>query len=511
MLVANNLLVVLDFYKRLINDKNTDMSQEVRNLEPKVIWKNFADLNAIPRGSKKEKKAEIFLKEFGEKLGLETFVDKVGNVIIKKPATAGMEDRKTVVLQSHYDMVHQKNSDTDFNFDTNGIKMIVDGDWVTADGTTLGADNGIGVASIMALLESTDIPHPALEALFTSDEETGMTGAFGLEGGLLDGEILLNLDTEDDDELTVGCAGGIDTTSKRDYDLEDVPENSVAYSITVRGLKGGHSGMDINLGRANANKVMNRLMFEGYTNFGMRVHSIDGGSLRNAIPRESFAVVTIDEVSKEAFETEIAITIANIKSEFAIAEPTMDIVVEKTDLPANVMELGVQEGIIKAIYACFNGMYRMSDTIDGLVETSSNLSRIIVKDGKFEAQALQRSSIEVGKMDVAFTVRSAFELAGCEVEHTGSYPGWQPNMESSILKEMKGLYSEMFNEDVKVLACHAGLECGILGTNYPGVDMISFGPTINNPHSPDERVNIESVSKFWGYLLETLKRTPKKA
>ena len=487
------------------------MSQEVRNLEPKAIWVNFADLNAIPRGSKKEKAAEIFLKEFGEKLGLETVVDKVGNVIVKKPATSGMEDRKTVVLQSHYDMVHQKNSDTVFDFDTEGIKMLIDGDFVTADGTTLGADNGIGVASIMALLESTDISHPALEALFTSDEETGMTGAFGLEGGMLDGEILLNLDTEDDDELTVGCAGGIDTTSKREYKLEDVPENSVAYSITVRGLKGGHSGMDINLGRANANKVMNRLMFEGYTNFGLRVSSIDGGSLRNAIPRESFAVVTVDGISKEAFETETAIMIENIKKEFAAKEPTMDVVLEEVELPSNVMEIGVQEGVIRAIYSCFNGMYRMSDSIDGLVETSSNLSRVILKDGKFETQALQRSSIETGKMDVAFTIRTAFELAGCDVEHAGSYPGWQPNMESSILKEMKGLYSEMFNEEVKVLACHAGLECGILGTNYPDVEMISFGPTINNPHSPDEQVNIESVSKYWGYLLETLNRTPKKA
>jgi dipeptidase D len=486
------------------------MSQEVRNLEPKAIWVNFADLNAIPRGSKKEKKAEIFLKEFGEKLGLDTIVDKVGNVIIKKPSTKGMENRKTVILQSHYDMVHQKNSDTDFDFDTEGIKMLIEGDWVTADGTTLGADNGIGVASIMAILESTDIVHPAIEALFTSDEETGMTGAFGLEGGMLDGEILLNLDTEDDDELTVGCAGGIDTTSKREYKLEEVPENSVAYNITVRGLKGGHSGMDINLGRANANKVMNRLMYGGFTNFGLRISSIDGGSLRNAIPRESFATVTVDELSKEAFEAETSIMIDNIKKEFVVTEPNMDIVVEETELPANVMEIGVQEGILRAIYSCFNGMYRMSDGIEGLVETSSNLSRIILKDGNFESQALQRSSVETGKMDVAYSIRASFELAGCDVEHAGSYPGWNPNMGSSILNEMKGLYEEMFKEEVKVLACHAGLECGILGTNYPEVDMISFGPTINNPHSPDERVNVESVSKYWGYLLETLNRTPSK-
>ena len=486
------------------------MSQEVRNLEPKAIWNNFEDLNAIPRGSKKEKKAEIFLKEFGEKLGLETFVDKVGNVIVKKAATAGMEDRKTVILQSHYDMVHQKNADTDFDFDNDGIKSYIDGDWVTADGTTLGADNGMGVASIMVLLESTDIPHPAIEALFTSDEETGMTGAFGLEGGLLDGDILLNLDTEDDDELTVGCAGGVDTTAKREFKLEEVPENSVAYNIKVSGLKGGHSGMDINLGRANANKVMNRLMFGGFTNFGLRISEVNGGSLRNAIPRESFATVTVDNISKEAFETETAIMVENIKNEFAAKELTMDITIEETELPENVMEIGVQEGLIRAIYSCFNGMYRMSDGIEGLVETSSNLSRIILKNGSFESQALQRSSVETGKMDVAYSIRAAFELAGCDVEHAGSYPGWQPNMKSSILASMKGLYKEMYQEDVKVMACHAGLECGILGTNYPDVDMISFGPTINNPHSPDEQVNIVSVQKYWNFLLATLRDTPKK-
>lgn len=486
------------------------MSQTVRELEPKALWNNFEDLNAIPRGSKKEEKAGQFLKEFGEKLGFETFMDKVGNVIVKKPATKGMEGRKTVILQSHYDMVHQKNSDTDFNFDTDGIKSYIDGDWVTAEGTTLGADNGIGIASIMTLLASTDVPHPALEALFTSDEETGMTGAFGLEGGLLDGEILLNLDTEDDDEITVGCAGGVDTTARREYKLEEVPENSTAYNITVRGLKGGHSGMDINTGRANANKVMNRLMFGAFTNFGLRVSQVDGGSLRNAIPRESFATVTVDNISKEAFLEETAISIENIKREFAVTEPNMEVVIEECELPANVMEIGVQEGIIRAIYSCFNGMYRMSDEIEGLVETSSNLSRVIIKEGSIETQALQRSSVESGKMDVAHSIRATFELAGCDVEHAGSYPGWKPNMQSPILATMTNLYKNMFEEDVKVLACHAGLECGILGTNYPDVDMISFGPTINNPHSPDEKVSISSVQKYWPFLLQILADTPVK-
>lgn len=486
------------------------MSKEVRNLEPKKVWNNFEDLNAVPRGSKKEKKAEIFLKEFGEKLGLETVVDKVGNVIIKKPATKGMEDRKTVILQSHYDMVHQKNSDTDFNFDTDGIKSFIDGEFVTADGTTLGADNGIGVASIMTLIESNDIEHPALEALLTSDEETGMTGAFGLEGGMLDGQILLNLDTEDDDELTVGCAGGIDTTATRTYNEEDTPENVVAYTISVTGLKGGHSGMDIHLGRANANKVMNRLMLGSFTNFGLRIVDIKGGSLRNAIPRESFATVVVDKISKEAFLEESAIMVENIQKEHSATDTGLTVTIKECDVPKKVMEIGVQEGIIKSIQACFNGVFRMSNEIDGLVETSSSLAIITAKHGDFEAAALQRSSVETGKADVAYTIGSAFELSGCNVEYSGSYPGWNPDMQSPILGAMKNLYSEMFNEEVKVLACHAGLECGILGTNYPGVDMISFGPTINNPHSPDEEVNIESVQKYWGYLLETLKRTPKK-
>lgn len=486
------------------------MSKDVRNLEPKSIWNNFEDLNAIPRGSKKEKKAEIFLEEFGNKLNLETLVDKVGNVIIKKPATNGMENRKTIVLQSHYDMVHQKNSDTEFNFDTDGIKSYIEDGWVKADGTTLGADNGIGVASIMSILESKDIPHPAIEALFTSDEETGMTGAFGLEAGILKGEILLNLDTEDDDEITVGCAGGVDTTSTRTYSLECIPENSIAYKIIVKGLKGGHSGMDINLGRANANKLMNRLLYNAYSKFGLRISEINGGSLRNAIPRESFAIITIDKTHKEAFTNEMNAIISGIKSEFLATEPTMEILISSSSLPNNVMDVDAQESITRAIYSCFNGMYRMSDDIDGLVETSSNLSRIILKEGNFEAQALQRSSVESGKTDVAYSIRSSFELAGCSVKHSGSYPGWKPNMDSPILSQMKSLYKQIFDEDVKVLACHAGLECGILGSNYPNVDMISFGPTINNPHSPDEKVNIKSVQKYWKYLLNILQNIPSK-
>ncbi|WP_047789678.1 aminoacyl-histidine dipeptidase [Tenacibaculum mesophilum] len=486
------------------------MNSEIRNLEPKAVWKNFADLNAVPRPSKKEERVIQFMVDFGKKLNLETMVDKVGNVIIRKPATPGMEDRKTVVMQSHLDMVHQKNADTVFDFDTEGIKMFVDGDWVKADGTTLGADNGLGVAAIMGVLESTDIPHPAIEALFTIDEETGMTGAMGLEGGLLEGEILLNLDTEEDDEIGMGCAGGVDVTATRNYSEETTPENTIAYEISVTGLNGGHSGMDIIKGLGNANKIMNRLLFDGFTNFGLRVSEINGGSLRNAIPRESFSTVVIDAVSKEPFQFEIHELINNIKAEFSTLEPNLTIELKEIDTPETVMDLGVQEGLIKAVYAALNGVYRMSPDIEGLVETSNNIARIIVKDGAIKIGCLTRSSSETNKWDLANSLRSSFELAGFDVEFSGSYPGWLPNVNSEILKTVTNLYEELHNEKPIVAACHAGLECGILGQNYPEMDMVSFGPNIKGAHSPDERAQISSTQKFWKFLLEILKNTPVK-
>jgi len=332
------------------------MSQEIRNLEPKALWNKFADLNAVPRPSKKEERVIAFMKDFGKQLGLETIEDEVGNVIIKKSATKGLENRKTIVMQSHLDMVHQKNAATVFDFDTQGIEMYVDGDWVRAKGTTLGADNGLGVATIMAILESTDIPHPAIEALFTIDEETGMTGAMGLKGGLLQGEILLNLDTEEDDEIDIGCAGGVDVTATRGYHEEEVPENSVGYTITVNGLNGGHSGMDIDKGLGNANKIMNRLLFDGFENFGLQIAEINGGSLRNAIPRESVATVIISEIFDEAFVFDMQEVINDIKAEYKTTEPNLNITIEKGELPAKVMELGVQEGLIRAIYAALNGV-----------------------------------------------------------------------------------------------------------------------------------------------------------
>ncbi|ABQ05427.1 aminoacyl-histidine dipeptidase [Flavobacterium johnsoniae] len=486
------------------------MSQEIRNLEPKALWNKFADLNAVPRPSKKEERVIEFMKNFGNSLGLETFEDEIRNVIIRKPATPGMENRKPIVMQGHLDMVHQKNADTVFDFDTQGIDMYVDGDWVRARGTTLGADNGLGVATIMAVLESKDIPHPAIEALFTVDEETGMTGALNLKGGILQGQILLNLDTEEDDEIDIGCAGGIDVTATRTYNEEEVPEASVGYTITVKGLNGGHSGMDIHKGLGNANKIMNRLLFDGFENFGLQVSEINGGSLRNAIPRESVAKVIISQMFDEAYVYDMQEVISDIKAEYKTTEPNLTIEIVKSDLPEKVVDLGVQEGIIRAIYAAQNGVYRMSPDMTDLVETSNNIARVVVKDGEILVGCLTRSSVESSKFDLANSLRSAFELVGCEVELSGSYPGWTPNVNSEILEVLKDIYEKQNGEQPKVVACHAGLECGILGTNYPGMDMISFGPTIHGAHSPDERASISSAQKYWKFVLEILSNIPVK-
>ena len=487
------------------------MSQEIRNLEPKVLWNQFANLNAVPRPSKKEDRVIAFMKDFGNQLGLETFEDDIRNVIIRKPATPGMENRKPVVLQGHLDMVHQKNADTQFDFDTQGIDMYVDGDWVRARGTTLGADNGLGVAAIMAILESKDIPHPAIEALFTIDEETGMTGALNLKGGILQGQILLNLDTEEDDEIDIGCAGGIDVTATAEFDEEDTPEGSVGYTITVKGLNGGHSGMDIHKGLGNANKIMNRLLFDGFDNFGLQIASIQGGSLRNAIPRESVAKVIIAEVYDEAFVFDMQQIVNEIKSELKSTEPNLEIGFEKMEVtPSKVMPSIAQFYFVRAMYTAHNGVYRMSADFDNLVETSNNIAKVDLANGQLSVQCLTRSSVESAKMDLANALRSAFELMGCEVEFSGSYPGWTPNSKSEILDVLTSIYEKQNKEKAKVVACHAGLECGILGANYPEMDMISFGPTIHGAHSPDERASISSAQKFWKFLVEILATIPVK-
>jgi dipeptidase D len=486
------------------------MNSEIRALEPSAIWNNFADLNEVPRGSKKEERIIQFMLDFGDNLGLETIKDEVGNVIIRKSATAGFENKKAIVMQSHLDMVHQKNADTEFDFNTQGINMYIDGDWVKARGTTLGADNGLGVATIMAVLESNTIEHPALEALFTIDEETGMTGALGLKGNLLKGDILLNLDTEEDNEIGVGCAGGIDITATRNYEEEQVLDNSIAYRIKVKGLKGGHSGMDIHKGLGNANKIMNRLLYFGNECFGIQLCEIDGGGLRNAIPRESSAIIAIENKNSEGFLTELRQVIAQIKTEYKTVDPALQVEIFQTDLPTNRMKPETQLQLLNAIYAVCNGVYRMSPDIPDLVETSNNLARVLIKDGEIKVLCLTRSSVESSKMDLAHAIRSAFRLGDCDVEFSGSYPGWTPNMDSAILKIMRDVYVELNGDEPNVAACHAGLECGILGANYPSMEMVSFGPNIKGAHSPDERAQISSVQKYWNFVLEILRNIPKK-
>lgn len=481
---------------------------KVENLEPRSLWNNFAALNAIPRASKKEDRVIEFMLAFGKQLGLETIKDHIGNVVIKKPATDGMEDRQTVVLQSHLDMVHQKNSDSEFNFDRQGIDMYIDGDWVKAKGTTLGADNGIGVATIMAILAADDITHPSLEALFTIDEETGMTGAKQLDPTNISGTILLNLDTEEDNELTIGCAGGIDTTTVYHYKQHPIADDSVAFNVSIKGLKGGHSGMDIHKGRANANKLMNRLLYNGSKVLDLQLNSFEGGSLRNAIPREANAVVAVSNKQKAAFLSFINDFYELIKTEFQSIEPGLHISAKETALPAEVLDKSDYHKIVNALYAVPNGVFRMSPDIPDLVEASSNLAKVIVKDGEFITLSLQRSSVESTKGDVAIAVGAVFELIGSTVTTSGDYPGWKPDADSEILSLMTKLYKVSFNDQPNVNACHAGLECGILGAHLPGIDMISFGPTIHGAHSPDETVQISSVNKFWHYLLNVLEEIP---
>jgi dipeptidase D len=479
---------------------------ELSNIEPQIIWKNFSKLNAVPRPSKKEEKVIAFIKEFGENLGLETTVDEVGNVIIKKPATAGMENRKSIVLQSHLDMVCQKNSDVNFDFETEGIKMEIDGDWVKAKGTTLGADNGLGVATIMSILESSDIPHPDLEALFTIDEETGMTGALGLKPGQLTGQILLNLDTEEDDEIDIGCAGGIDVTITQNYETEAA--NGQIVRFEVKGLQGGHSGMDIHKGFGNANIILGRLLYKGLEKQNIQLISIDGGGLRNAIPREAVAIVSVRNAQE--FILEVTDLKKEILDEFATIEAGLQINIENTTSSEKAIYETDSKKIILALKSLHNGVYRMSPDVKDLVESSNNVARVELKGGALKILNLSRSSVDSSKYSVAEQLKSVAELAGMNVEFSGSYPGWKPKPGSEIVQLMEKIYIEKFNEKPHVVACHAGLECGIIGANYPEMEMVSFGPTIRGAHSPDEKANIPSAQKFWAFTKDILANIPLK-
>lgn len=483
---------------------------KVTDLEPKGIWKHFHSLTQIPRPSKKEGRIISFMKEYGESLGLETIVDEVGNVIIRKPATSGCESMRGVVLQAHLDMVPQKNEGTDHDFENDPIETIIDGDWLKANGTTLGSDNGIGVAAAMAVLESTDIAHGPIEALFTIDEETGMTGAKMLQPGLLQGEILLNMDSEDEGELYIGCAGGIDTTGEFTPSYEAVPEGSKAYRLAVKGLKGGHSGLDIHLGRGNANKILNTLMLMAADKFGLRLSEINGGSLRNAIPREAFAIVVVPAEHAGNFEAFVQEFESISKEEFHETDGGLSISAASADLPSNVVDAKTQDGLFEAVARCPNGVINMTPDMPDVVETSTNLAIVKTSGEKIIIASLQRSSDDASKARLAENIRQVFIQAGAKAYSNGDYPGWKPNVNSPILTTMKKVYADKYDKIPEVKVIHAGLECGILAGAYPHWDMISFGPTIRHPHSPDEKVHIGSVGLFWDYLVETLANIPLK-
>lgn len=486
------------------------MSNSIANLDPKILWKHFYSLTQIPRPSKHEQAAVDFVVKFGKDLGLETIVDEVGNVIIRKPATPGMENRKGIILQGHLDMVPQKNSDKKHDFEKDPIEAYIDGEWVTANGTTLGADNGIGVAAAMAVLEDVSLVHGPVEALFTIDEETGMTGAFNLKPGLLKGDILMNLDSEDEGELYVGCAGGMDANIKLAYKDEAAPAGYTFVKLSVTGLKGGHSGMDISSGRGNSIKLLFRFLRYAEKQFNIRLASIDGGSLRNAIPREAFAVVGVPTDKLSNLEQAAKEHLNIYKAEFSKVEPDMVFSIDKVDTPKSVIDSKAQWGIIRGVFGCPNGVIRMSDAMPGLVETSTNLARVYNEDGVIYVQCLLRSSVDTAKEALGEKIASVFEMAGAEVSFAGSYPGWKPNMDSAILKAMSEVYKSNWGKTPEIKAIHAGLECGILGGVYPNFDMISFGPTIRYPHSPDEKVKIDTVDMFWKFLVEVLKNAPQK-
>jgi dipeptidase D len=484
----------------------------IKDLEPKAVWNYFHELTQIPRPSGHEEQIRNYIEQFGKDLGLETLRDKTGNVIIRKPATPGMENLKGVILQGHLDMVPQKNSDKVHDFGKDPIETVIDGEWVKANGTTLGADNGIGVASILALLASTDIPHGPLEGLFTATEETGMDGANGLQEGVLQGEILINLDSEDEGELYVGCAGGEDANMKFSYRKRKTPKGFSGVNLSVTGLKGGHSGIDISLGRGNANKVFFRILGETACKLGVRLASVSGGNLRNAIPRETFGQLAVKDSKIQEFVTLVDDLAGTIKKELAATEPDLTVTIEPVDKPKSVINKKTQTALTKAVIACPNGVIRMSDSMSGLVETSTNLA-IVKSDEKKKTilvACLMRSSVDSAKDELGNRMYSLFTMAGAKVKFSGAYPGWKPNMDSPILKTMQQVYQGKFGKIPEIKAIHAGLECGILGGKYPGWDMISFGPTIRHPHSPDEKVNIATVQKFWDFLTETLKSIPVK-
>jgi len=482
----------------------------IKDLQPQEVFENFYSLTQIPRPSKKEAKVIAFMKKFGEDLGLETIVDEIGNVIIRKPATPGYENRRGVILQAHLDMVPQKNADCPHDFENDPIETYIDNGWVRAKGTTLGADNGVGAAAAMGVLASKTLEHGPVEALFTIDEETGMTGANELKAGVLKGDILLNMDSETEGELYVGCAGGIDTNGVFTPKMEKVADGMKSFQLIVKGLKGGHSGMDINLGRANANKVMNTLLIMVSQKFDVRLATINGGSLRNAIPRESFATIVVPAEKAEELKAYVAEYEAVVKEQFKETEPEAVVAIADAEMPTEVIDNKTFKSFMTAIAKYPNGLVGMSKDFEGTVETSSNLAIVKMENGKIYTASLQRGLVNDKKLQLASEIRNVLIDNDASAESSGEYNGWNPNINSPILNTMKNVYLEKFGKEPKVMVIHAGLECGILGTTYPNWDMISFGPTLVHPHSPDEALLIESVQPFWDFLTETLKNVPEK-
>lgn len=488
----------------------------MKGLKPARVWHWFGEIMQIPRPSKHEERISAWLVQWGKDHGLETMSDKLGNVLIRKPASKGYEKSLWVALQAHMDMVCEKNSDKQFDFMNDPIQPVLDGEWLTADGTTLGADDGIGVATILAILEDPKLQHPALEALITVDEETGLTGANGLSKSWLKSEILLNFDDEDEGEYCIGCAGGIDTVADIDYKLVAAPKGCKAFRVKVSGLVGGHSGDDINRGRANANKLLNRILWEGTFRHGMRLATIDGGNLRNAIAREAEAVVLVPEEKVRAFKTMVTRMGKAMVFEFRSTEPDMEFELRDVEMPKRVIDLETQERLVNVVYACAHGVLAMSREIENFVETSTNLASIKMVEAQhaggtpahpvIHIATSQRSSVESAKLAAAAKIEATFRLAGARVQHSDGYPGWTPNPDSRVLKVGVDVYKKMYGREPVVRAIHAGLECGLIGEKYPQMDMISYGPTLRGVHSPDERIEIRTVEMFWNQTLEILKR-----
>lgn len=487
------------------------MGKVLNHLKPNSVWHYFEEICAVPRPSKQEEKMTEWLLNFAKVNQLQAKRDAIGNVVIKKEATKGYKNRKTVILQSHIDMVCEKNSDTIFDFEKDAIRPVIDGDWVRAEGTTLGADDGIGVAAALAVLADKNLEHGPIECLFTVDEETGLTGAFALKKGFIKGEILINLDSEDEGELFIGCAGGGDTTATFNLKFENTPKDSVAYQLTVKGLKGGHSGDEIDKNRSNSNKLAVRTLYVPVEKMGVQLFFFDGGNKRNAIPRECVVKFIVPKKFEEKFLHHFQKIVADIKEEIIVHEPNVNISIEKIKEPKTVWNKSFQKKLVEALNACPNGVIEMSTKLKGLVETSTNLASVkVVDDNKLVVGTSQRSSVETAKEDIMFRIESVFKLAGAKIYHSDGYPGWDPNPNSDILKIAVASYNNLFGKEPVVRAIHAGLECGLFLEKYPKLDMVSFGPTLRMVHTPEEKLEISTVQKFWDLIVDIVKNIPKK-